>query len=315
MTAYTIRPFRHEDREAVLAFRNRDRPAHQQATAAEWERDDARRPAEEAGLRLCAGNPPVAYLNAVDLGTTARRKPGACGFTLWVARERRAQGIGSALYNEAVRFACSRRLTRLETWVSLDGPHEPGGRFLEKRGFVEADRLVPGVLSLTAFDRRQFQSPAPAGIAFFSYAGAGDSQENRRRLYKMALILDHDVPAHDHPEPLPFEEFVKHFDRPEWHNDTLMLAANDSGEWVGVSQLRFQEQTNIARTFLTVVLPKYRGQGIALALKLLAIDAAIARGCPLITTENHEGNAPMRAINRKLGFVPDAPSVSYMKVI
>ncbi len=311
-----IRPFRNEDREAVLAFRNQGRPAHQQATAAEWKRDDARRPAEEVSLRLCAGDPPVAYMNAVDQSTTARRKPGVCDFTLWVAREHRTQGIGSALYTEAVRFARSRGLTHLETWVSLYEPNEPGVRFLEKRGFAEADCLVPALLDLTAFNRGKFPSPAPAGITFFSYAEAGDTAENRRRLYTLAVILDQDIPTNDaHPEPPPFEEFVKHFDRPEWHNDALMLAANDAGEWIGVSQLRFQEHTNIARTFLTVVLPEYRGQDIALALKLRAIDAAIARGCPLITTENHEGNAPMRAINKKLGFVPDAPSVSYSKDI
>lgn len=316
MAALDIRVFRNEDREAVLALRNRDRPAHQQATTAEWERDDARRPAEEVGLRLCAGDPPLAYLNAVDHGTTARRKPGVCGFSVWVAREHRTRGIGSALYGEAVRFACSRGLTRLETWVSLYEPDEPGVRFLEKRGFMEMERLAPVLLDLTAFDRGQFQSPAPDGISFFSYAEAGDTEENRRKLYTLALILDRDIPSQDvHPEPPPFEEFVKHFDRPEWHNDALMLAANNSGEWVGVSQLRFQEQTGIARTFLTVVLPEYRGRGNALALKLRAIDVALARGCPLITTENHAGNAPVRAINRKLGFVPDAPSISYSKEI
>jgi hypothetical protein len=46
---------------------------------------------------------------------------------------------------------------------------------------------------------------------------------------------------------------------------------------------------------------------------LNALDAARARGYPLILTENHEDNAPMRAINQKLGFVPDAPGISYRK--
>lgn len=316
MADFGIRPFQDADREAVLAFRNRDRPAHQQATAAEWERDDARKPAEEVSLRLCAGDPPIACVNIVDRGTTARRSPGVCDFTLWVAREHRTHGIGSALYAEAVRFAHARSAARLETWVSIYEPDEPGMRFLEHRGFAEVDRLVPVMLDMTAFDRKRFTSPAPAGIRFFSYAEAGDTSENRRKLYALAMTLDRDVSANGiHPEPPPLEEFVRHFDRPEWNNALLLLAVNGAGEWVGVSQLRFQEHTSIARTFLTVVLPEYRGQGIAYALKLRAIDAAIARGCSLITTENHEGNAPMRAINKKLGFVSDALSVSYSKDI
>ncbi len=102
---------------------------------------------------------------------------------------------------------------------------------------------------------------------------------------------------------------------PEWDPHAAIVAENDAGEWVGMSLLAFQEHTNIGWTPVTGVLRAYRSRGIALALKLRAIDAAIARGCTLILTENHEDNAPMRAINRKLGFVPDAPGVSYAKNI
>ncbi len=75
------------------------------------------------------------------------------------------------------------------------------------------------------------------------------------------------------------------------------------------------QPTTLLDPLPTGVLPAYRGRGIAMALKLRAIEAAIARGCPLITTENHEDNAPMRAINRKIGFVPDSPGVSYSKAL
>lgn len=316
MTHFNIRPFQDSDRAAIIESRNQHRPPHHRRVVAEWERDDARKPAEEVSLRLCVGDPAIAYLNAVDRGTTPRRKPGVCGVTLWVAQEQRNQGIGSALYDEAVKFAQARGAARIQTWLTLYAPDEPGLRFFQKRGFTEMNRIVPVMLDLTAFDRARFTPPAPDGIHFFSYAEIGDSDANRRRLHKLDSTLDRDIPTNDvHAEPPPFEEFVKYFDGPEYDLNALILAANDEGEWIGISQLGFQEGTNIGWTFLTGVLPEYRGRGIALALKLRAIDAALARGCSLILTDNHESNVPMRAINRKLGFVPDAPGISYSRDI
>jgi GNAT superfamily N-acetyltransferase len=315
LTTYTVRPFQEHDREAIVEGRNKTRPAHHQETVAEWERSDARTPEGEVRLKLCAGEPAIAYLSVVDQGTAAWRKPGVCRFSLWVAREHRSQGIGSALYEEAVRFAQGQEAKRLTTFVTFFETPEPAERFLAKRGFAEVDREVPVMLDLTTFDRAKFTSPAPTGIRFLSYADAGDTQESRHKLYALMTRLDRDIPTNDvMPESPVFEQWVKDLDTPEWDSNALLLAA-DGDEWIGLSQLGFQEQTNIGWTFLTGVLPEYRGRGIAYALKLRAIDAAIARRCPLITTENHEDNAPMRAINRKLGFVPDAPQISYSKDI
>lgn len=311
-----IRPFQGSDRAAITDKRNRSRPAHHQSTVAEWERQDAQRSAGEVSLRVCAGEPAWAFLSAVDRSTTPRRKPGVCGFDLWIAPEQWRDALADALYAKAAEFARSRGAKRLTTYVTLYTSEDPIVPFLTRHGFAEVDRIVPVMLDLTTFDGARFPSPAPDGIKFFSYAEAGDTDASRRRLYALDETLDRDVPTNDsHSEPPPFEEWRKRFDRPEHDSSTLLLAADKSGNWIGISQLGFQEQTNIGWTFLTGVLAEYRGQGIALALKLRAIDAALARGCPLILTENHEDNAPMRAINRKLGFVPDAPGVSYSKDI
>jgi len=313
---FDIRPFQDSDREAIIAGRNKTRPAHHQRSVAEWKQNDDSRAAGEVILRLCVGTPANAYIFAEDRGTTARRKPGVCSFDLWIAPEHWNQELADALYEKAVEFARSRNATRLSTYLTLYAPDDPLVPFLTQRGFTEVDRIVPVMLDLTTFGRDKFPEPAPAGIRFFSYAEAGDTDENRRRLYALRNTLDRDVPTNDvHAEPPSFEEWQKRFDRPEHDPNALMLAADGSGEWIGISQLGFQEGTGIGWTFLTGVLPEYRGRGIALALKLCAIDVARARGCPLILTENHEDNAPMRAINRKLGFVPDAPAVSYSKDI
>ena len=311
-----IRPFQDSDREAIMEGRNKSRPAHHQSTLAEWERSDAQTPAGEVRVRLCAGQPAIAYLNAVDRGTSARRKPGVVGFDLWIAPEQWSEELADALLDKAAAFARSREAKRLTTYLTLYTSDDPMVPFLTRHGFTEVDRIVPVMLDLTTFDPLRCVSPAPDGIRFFSYAEAGDTDQNRRRLYALRVVLDQDVPTHEgHAEPPPFEEWQKRFDRPEHDSRALAVAASDAGEWVGISQLGFQVGTNIGWTFLTGVRREYRGQGIALALKLRAIDAAMTRGCPLILTENHEDNAPMRAINKKLGFVPDAPGVSYGKAL
>jgi len=316
LTDITIRPFRDEDRAAITEFQNARRPPHLRETVAEWERGDALRPAEEMSLRLCVGEPAVAYLSAVDQGTTAWRKPGVCGLGIWVARDHQHRGIGGALYEKALEFARARGLTRTTTYVRLFEPDEPGVRFLAERGFTEVDRDLPIKLDLTTFDASRFARPETGGIRLVSMAEAGDTEANRRKFHALGGALLPDIPTNDVlPEFPPFEEFVKDFGRPEYDPNTLIFAGTGAGEWVGVTQLGFQEHTNVGWTFFTGVLPEYRGRGLAMALKLRAIDAARARGCPLLTTENHEDNAPMRAINRKLGFVPDAPGVSYSKDI
>ena len=309
-----IRPFQPEDRAAIVAFQNAQAPAYLHETVAEGELHDLLRPAGEVRLRLCVGTPPTAYVSAADRETSAWRKPGVCSFTLSIAEDVHWADVGAALYECIVAFAQERGLKRLETSARLYSSEEPVVAFVEQRGFAEIDREVPVRLNLTAFDPAQFAPPPLDGLRLLSWAEAGDTPAHRRKLYLLSEVLNGDIPTSDvlseHPS---FEEFSKDFDRPEWDSQALVLAETEDGKWAGLSQIGFQAHTGIGWTFLTGVLPEHRGRGLASALKLRTIDAALARGCPLILTENHEDNAPMRAINQKLGFVPDFPLVTYGK--
>ena len=309
-----IRPFQPADRAAIVAFQNAQAPAHLQETVAEGELHDLLRPAGEVRLRLCVGTPPTAYVSAADRETSAWRKPGVCSFTLSVADDAHWEDDGAALYGRVVAFARERGLKRLETSARLYRSDEPVAAFLEQRGFAEIDREVPVMLDLAAFDPAQFEGRVSEGIRLRSWAEAGDTPAHRRKLYLLCEVLNGDIPTSDvlseHPS---FEEFSKDFDRPEWDSQALVLAETEDGKWAGLSQIGFQEHTGIGWTFLTGVLPEHRGRGLAYALKLRTLDAALARRCPLVLTENHEDNAPMRVINQKLGFVPDFPLVTYGK--
>jgi GNAT superfamily N-acetyltransferase len=55
---------------------------------------------------------------------------------------------------------------------------------------------------------------------------------------------------------------------------------------------------------MTAVLRAWRGRGVAVALKRATIGWAIAHGLVALDTGNDVENAPMRAVNAKLGFRP-----------
>ena len=55
---------------------------------------------------------------------------------------------------------------------------------------------------------------------------------------------------------------------------------------------------------MTAVVRAWRGRGLALALKHATIGWAIANGLTELVTGNDVDNAPMRAINAKLGYRP-----------
>jgi GNAT superfamily N-acetyltransferase len=52
----------------------------------------------------------------------------------------------------------------------------------------------------------------------------------------------------------------------------------------------------------TAVLRSHRGRGIAIALKRTQLTWAAEHGCRELITYTQEGNEPMRAINKQLGY-------------
>ncbi len=326
MTAYTIRPFRDDDREAITEINNRDRPPHRQNTAAAWARRDKLRKPELVDIRLCAADPEtdraIAFLDASDLNTTNFKMTDVCDFGITVDHARRNQGIGTALYDLAASFAQERGAKRMVTGFQERTPDEPAIAFLQKRGFSEQERETPSFLDLTQWDPAPFLGAAAQADAYgarlFSYDTAEDTEANRRRLYELDVALIYDIPRRDE-QPFtmePFEDYVKSvIERPEWRPD-LQLVAEKDGAWIGKCHVVPKlEAPNVGMQWLTGVLKAHRGHGIATALKVRAYEKARAAGIEVMTTENHADNAPMLAINRKFGFIPEPSVVVYNKVL
>jgi len=67
------------------------------------------------------------------------------------------------------------------------------------------------------------------------------------------------------------------------------------------------------RTGLTAVKRAHRRRGIAFALKIRALEFAVAQGFKRVQTDNEANNRGMLAINIELGFVKYPAWVHYVK--
>lgn len=93
-----------------------------------------------------------------------------------------------------------------------------------------------------------------------------------------------------------------------------LLIRDANGAFIAMTEaLHDRERPGLLRQELTGVLPEHRGQGLAQWLKAELVLRARTRFPELtsITTHNLEHNAPMLAINRRIGFRPTAVQSTY----
>ena len=93
----------------------------------------------------------------------------------------------------------------------------------------------------------------------------------------------------------------------KWDKAAIFIAETSDKEWIAmVHDLDWN---------FTGVHPNYRKRGLATAVKVQMLTVARARGIERLHTENHADNAPMLAVNRKLGFIPGVPEIGCVKYI
>jgi GNAT superfamily N-acetyltransferase len=230
-------------------------------------------------------------------------EPGRFWLSVVVAPDQRRQGIGARLYDGALRFAREHGAASLEGEIRDDSPEAL--RFATARGFRIRRHLFESTLDLATFDEAPFAGSVAAaeaaGIRFFTLADLGDTEEAQRRLYALNRRLAHDIVGRDDTFA-PFEDFRKSVCGASWYRADGEIVAADGDAWIGMAAVGYFAATNSMYNMMTGVDAPYRGRGLALALKLLAIRCAQRYGAAYIRTNNDEENAPMLAVNRKLGY-------------
>jgi GNAT superfamily N-acetyltransferase len=89
-------------------------------------------------------------------------------------------------------------------------------------------------------------------------------------------------------------------------DDEASLAAIVDGALVAATMIRVDRSSGRAHNNLTGTLRGYRGRGLATVLKSHSLDRAAALGATIAVTDYDETNAPMLAVNAKLGYRPFA---------
>lgn len=220
--------------------------------------------------------------------------PGWLQLTLAVDEGERGQGIGAELLRQAEAQAAGAGAAGLSVSV-LD--HDPASRaWGERRGYALHAHRFANELDLS---RAQQDPEWPDGVTLRDMIGAAPADWDRlEALY--GDLLGHTPDLEGQPRWSPQKLRAHARDNPRLRPDWLLLAADPQGQWLGLCH-GLPISTGIYNEF-TGVVPAARGLGLARALKLELIRRAQSAGVTLMRTNNHSANAPMLAVNGRLGF-------------
>lgn len=246
---------------------------------------------------------------------------------LSVEPEARRRGIGSALFAEAERVATDhgRTILLVETeWAA--GRHDESESFARRHGFELGQTVLRSCMSLDV-DRARLRAMVDGdGAEDYELESFVDLMpeewlEDRAVLQQR---MSTDAPSGD----LDLEEEAwdaerLRSDNARWRDAgrrVVETAARHrpTGRLVGFTQISISaEEPTLGYQQDTLVLSEHRGHALGLRLKaanaLRVLDAVPA--VTAIRTWNAEGNAPMLAVNRALGYAVDGYSREWQKVL
>jgi len=230
------------------------------------------------------------------------------------------RSIGRLLMETVLASLRARGAQRVKAIAREDRPR--GIAFLQRYGFAEQVRDFESRLPVAACDLSQFAGsadrPASAGIELTTLAAELARHPHcLPAVYQLHCALDISAPRDD-PEPAtppPYDRFMAfEIDHPTVLTDAFFLAKHKDF-YIGESAMkRSESDSGVLHQQLTGVVPEYRGLGVATALKVKTIEYAQRRGFREIRTFNSSRNAPMLAVNTKLGFVRQPAWVKFLKV-
>ncbi len=195
--------------------------------------------------------------------------------------------------------------------------------FAVARGFSERVHRLGMCLDLSSLDDRPYQALIDRleneGFQFTSMQALGDTETARRKLFDLNQTTTMETPGSEgQPAWLSFEDFQEKVCQTDWYQPAGQFVVIDtaSGEWVAMSAITRFEGVDYAYNIFTGVDRRYRGRKLAQAVKILALRYARATlGVKTVQTHHNAQNAPMIAIDRKLGYLQTPGLFSMEKTI
>ena len=226
-------------------------------------------------------------------------------------------GVGQFIYENLMRHLAD--LQAVEAWAYAKGDMPLSITFLTKRGFEERfrtweSRLNPSTVDVSQF-RHYSEEASRAGVEITSLARELELDPDcHEKLYELNQTLMADVPMPEPYTPVSYEQWLSFDMKDPGLLPEAYAIAKDGAKYVGLSTIRrLDKEPRGLFQALTGVRREYRRKGVAFAMKLQVIQYAQKNTFERIKTENETGNAPMLAINTKLGFERQVDWIAYSK--
>lgn len=268
-------------------------------------------------LRLVAENPQgevIGYGVAVHDAWNP-----ACQFYAWagVLPDHQRQGVGSELWEMIWDFLRVQGAERVVSEVVDSDPQSLA--FARREGFIVERHVFTSHLDLEAFDINPFRpliaSLQAQGICFCALSDYPVMPEIDRKLCALNYAIVQDVPGETWDKERYPEFFEKRILNASWFRREGQLLAIDGDTWVGLAGVSLSPETQEAHNAVTGVIRPYRGRQIATVLKVLAARYAQGEGARLISTDNDSLNAPILAVNTRLGYRPQTGRYKLIRYI
>ena len=315
--AVIIRPFTSDDYPTMVAARNAAYPDYPESIE-DWHHFDENLDQRCPLVRF------VAEVNGKIVGSVqAHQMPWAyhpqkfvLGLSVDPAYQNR--GIGRRLYDAMMEELAPQN--PISFLASLRDDWAAAKHFALSRGFEVKMHYWESWLNIPQFDPAPFlpviDKVLGQGIRIITLGEAmANDPDHARKIYRLVQDVLADVPM---PEPyteVAYDVWYKgFFSNPNILPDGYFLAV-DGEQYVGLSALWQIHGLQDLQTGLTGVLRSHRRRGIALALKLKALEYARNYGATYVRTGNEQNNRAMLSINEMLGFAKMPPWMDLIKQV
>jgi mycothiol synthase len=228
------------------------------------------------------------------------------------------QGVGGILYDRLMDELANPKAEAL--WPLVLSTSSSAIEFLQNRGFSEKKRMLESRLDVRKFDvtgfGKLFEGLNHQGITINSISSEMLTDNTAgRKLDDLEESGAADVPGAITDSPMDFRDYEIIILRSPimvWEGS---FVAKHGDVYVGESSVLKTGMQGVFEQGFTVVRPSYRGRNIAQAVKSQVAIHAKNAGAEYILTHNDSRNAPMLAVNRKIGFVKRAEWIMFEKML